>query len=88
MYRAEGMTLEDTVQAQLKTLASGGTVNDAASKDLMRRKLVAKAKTLTYKLKQGPQYGVDTNYGSTLTSDMMISGEWKVSTEHGSWRQS
>ena len=67
-------TQTDDAQAKLKDVSS---LSAADSKELARRKMIAKTKLTTYAISKGPKYGSNEKVAATLTAEMLATGEWK-----------
>jgi phenylalanyl-tRNA synthetase alpha chain len=68
----------DATRDVLKSVAAGATLDAKVSKELARRKLIAKTKTLKYSVSKGPKYGVKDERVTTLTDEMLRTGDWKT----------
>ena len=68
----------DATRDVLKSVAAGAVLGDKDAKELARRKLIAKTKTLKYSIGKGPKYGVKDERATALTDDMLRTGAWKT----------
>ena len=69
---------KDATRDTLQSVAAGQALDAKTAKELSRRKLVAKTKTLKYAVSKGPKFGVKDTRVATLTDEMLRSGEWKT----------
>ena len=70
--------LADDTKELLQKLAAGGQADDKICKELSKRKLIIRTKVFSYSISKGPKFGVVENLGTTLTDDMLRTGEWKT----------
>ncbi|KAJ1987474.1 Phenylalanyl-tRNA synthetase, beta subunit, cytoplasmic [Dimargaris cristalligena] len=72
-------TIVDQTQADLRTIQRTGTLaQPAAVKDLLKRKLCTKHKTVSYRVAKGPQFALSvTKQATDITAELLASGEWK-----------
>jgi phenylalanyl-tRNA synthetase alpha chain len=68
----------DATRDVLKSVAAGAELDAKVSKELARRQLIGKTKVLKYSIAKGPKFGVVDERVTTLTDEMLRTGEWKT----------
>ncbi|KAL7320905.1 Phenylalanyl-tRNA synthetase, beta subunit, cytoplasmic [Mucor circinelloides] len=75
-------SIVDETQKELKEIEATGTLeNQKTLAELKKRTLIDKQKTTTYSVSKGPDFSLQVKKEATdITTDMLLSGEWKNAT--------
>lgn len=71
---------QDTTAQELTEIKNSGTLanNEKELNDLKKRKLISKAKLISFEISKGPEFSLEIKkYETDLTIEMLQSGSWK-----------